>query len=134
MSLFLLFRIIFTISITSYTPDDNFLVSCGGSENFSTIDGRKWTGDKDPRTFSSVELSDGSKSSVRDNSLINSVPYNNARLSRSKFSYLFHVKTDGQKFIRLYFYPANYGHNFIHSDSVFSVSVGSHTLLNFSYR
>ncbi|XP_028773765.1 receptor-like protein kinase FERONIA [Neltuma alba] len=51
------------------------------------------------------------------------------RISRSEISYLFPLKTGGQKFIRLYFYPFSYEPNFLRSDTFFSVRVGSHTLL-----
>jgi hypothetical protein len=56
------------------------------------------------------------------------VPYATARLSLSAFTYMFRV-TAGQKFIRLYFYPASY-RNFDRSKALFSVKAGRFTLLS----
>jgi serine/threonine protein kinase len=56
------------------------------------------------------------------------VPYANARLSLKEFTYTFPV-TAGQKFIRLYFYPASYL-NFDRSNALFSVKTGRFTLLS----
>ncbi|XP_028796202.1 receptor-like protein kinase FERONIA [Neltuma alba] len=129
MLFLLLFRILlFTICVISYTPDDNFAVNCGSSGNSSLV-GRSWTGDIDSEQFSPIKFLDSNDSSVSAKAPFKTTPYNTARVSRSKFSYLFPLKTHGQKFIRLYFYPFSYDPNFLRSDSFFSVRVGSHTLL-----
>ncbi|XP_028795607.1 receptor-like protein kinase FERONIA [Neltuma alba] len=125
--LFFFFHLLSTVA--SYNPVDHFSVNCGGSGNFSSPDGRNWTGDIDSGLFSLIELSNSNKSSVGDNADGKPIPYNIARFSRSEFSYLFPVKTDGQKFIRLYFYPSSYNPNFPRSDAFFSVKAGPHILL-----
>ncbi|XP_028758725.1 receptor-like protein kinase FERONIA [Neltuma alba] len=125
--LFFFFQLVSTIA--SYNPDDHFSVNCGGSGNSSTRGRRKWTGDTDFGLFSPIELSNSDKSSVGDNAPGKPIPYSTARFSRSEFSYSFPVKTDGQKFIRLYFYPSFYDPNFFRSDAFFSVKAGPHTLL-----
>ncbi|XP_028758729.1 receptor-like protein kinase FERONIA [Neltuma alba] len=115
-------QVLFTFCVTSYTPDDNFAVNCGSSSSSPSSLGRKWIGDIDQ--FSPInDLPMSAKTPFKK------TPYNTARVSRSEISYLFPLKTHGQKFIRLYFYPFSYGPNFLLSDSFFSVTVGSHTLL-----
>ncbi|XP_028758726.1 receptor-like protein kinase FERONIA [Neltuma alba] len=125
--LFFFFQLLSTTA--SYNPDDHFSVNCGYSGNSSTLDDRNWTGDTDFGPFSPIELSNSNKSSVGDNAPGKPIPYSTARLSRSEFSYSFPVKTGGQKFIRLYFYPSSYDPHFLHSDAFFSVKAGPHTLL-----
>ncbi|XP_047971060.1 putative receptor-like protein kinase At5g39000 isoform X1 [Salvia hispanica] len=59
------------------------------------------------------------------------IPYATARISRSRFSYSFHL-APGQKFIRLHFLPAAY-RGFESSGDFFTVEFGPFTLLaNFS--
>ncbi|XP_028795613.1 probable receptor-like protein kinase At5g38990 [Neltuma alba] len=122
----LLFRNHFTICV-SYNPVDHFAISCGSSDNSPPSDGRNWTADSG--RFSLIKLYDSYKSSVSTNSLVKTIPYNTARFSLSEFSYFLPVRTNGQKFIRLYFYPSSHARNLLRSDSFFSVTVGSHTLL-----
>ncbi|KAI9075438.1 hypothetical protein K1719_042595 [Acacia pycnantha] len=128
ISLLLFFQIHFTSSVTSSTPVDNFSVNCGSSGN-SPLVGRDWIGDIDSVQYSPVEFSNSGNSLESAKALGKTIPYDTARLSRSEFSYLFPLKAQGQKFIRLHFYPYSYDLNFLRSDSVFSVRVGSHTLL-----
>ncbi|KAK1270261.1 Receptor-like protein kinase FERONIA [Acorus gramineus] len=67
--------------------------------------------------------------SIQDPS-ISTVPYMTARVFVTPYTYSFLV-TPGLKFVRLHFYPSNFTNTiFVASDSFFSVSVGSHTLLN----
>jgi hypothetical protein len=56
------------------------------------------------------------------------IPYTTARLSFSTFTYTFPV-TSGQKYVRLYFYPASYD-TFDRSKALFSVKAGNFTLLH----
>ncbi|XP_028795608.1 receptor-like protein kinase FERONIA [Neltuma alba] len=88
----------------------------------------EWTGDVDNGLFSPIENSKSKLSVSAKAPAGKAIPYSNARLSRSEFFYSFPV-TNGQKFIRLYFYPSSYGVNFLRSDSLFSIRAGSHTLL-----
>jgi serine/threonine protein kinase len=85
--------------------------------------------------FSPIEQSQNQLSSIPARAVQQSfddmVPYANARLSHSVFTYTFPV-TAGQKFIRLYFYSASYL-DFDRSKALFSVKAGDFTLLsNFS--
>ncbi|XP_028773767.1 receptor-like protein kinase FERONIA [Neltuma alba] len=125
--LFFFFQLLSTIA--SYNPDDHFSVNCGGSDSFSSSYGQNWTGDTNSGLFSPIELFNSNNSSVGDNADGKSIPYKTARFSRSEFSYSFPVKTGGQKFVRLYFYPSSYNLNFLRFDAFFSVKAGPHTLL-----
>ncbi|KAL5582114.1 hypothetical protein UlMin_014556 [Ulmus minor] len=134
--IFLIFHII-TVSTTHtqpqpYSPNDNIVLDCGSSKSNTAEDGRPWDGDINNKIF---PLDHGqNKASITSNAVessnaqVDPVPYGTARLSRSEFSYTIPV-TPGPKFIRLYFYAANY-QNFDRSKAFFSVKTGQYTLLN----
>ncbi|XP_075668954.1 receptor-like protein kinase FERONIA [Castanea sativa] len=117
-----------------YTPVDNIILNCGSSGNSTANDGRIWIGDVNSKFFppeSSQNQASLKATAVEQSSSATGIPYTTARLSDSAFTYIFPV-TPGQKFVRLYFYPASYG-NFDRSKAIFSVKTGSFTLLsNFS--
>ncbi|KAB1211554.1 Receptor-like protein kinase FERONIA [Morella rubra] len=117
-------------SQSRYTPVDNILLNCGSSGNSTALDGRTWTGDVNTK-FHPLEQAQNQSSltvtSVQQSSFATLVPFATARLSLSPFTYLFPV-TAGQKFIRLYFYPASYS-NFDRSKGLFSVKADRFTLL-----
>ncbi|KAL5582110.1 hypothetical protein UlMin_014552 [Ulmus minor] len=134
--IFLIFHII-TVSITHaqpqpYSPDDNIVLDCGSSKNNNAADGRRWNGDINNRFFpldhGQNMASITSNAVESSNTQVEDVPYETARLSLSEFSYTIPV-TPGPKFIRLYFYAANY-QNFDRSKAFFSVKTGQYTLLN----
>jgi hypothetical protein len=109
-------------SPSPYTPVDDIPLNCGSSGNSTTTtsDGRTWIGDVDSKFFP-VEYLQNQKSliarAVQQSSSAVQVPYATARISFSEFTYIFPVTT-GQKFIRLYFYPALYP-NFDRSKALF---------------
>ncbi|KAL1568167.1 non-specific serine/threonine protein kinase [Salvia divinorum] len=109
---------LFTFAGAAHDPD-RISINCGGGA--AVVSGRKWSGDA---------ASKGSSAVKRE--LITTadpVPYSTARVSRSQFSYSFHL-TPGQKFLRLHFNPMPY---FANSDDFFTVEAGPFTLLaNFS--
>nr|POF16645.1 receptor-like protein kinase feronia [Quercus suber] len=130
---FLLLHLSNTLAINSpshYKPVDNIILNCGSSDNSTALDGRTWTGDVNSKFFPQ-ELSQNQASlatnSLKQSSSASQVPYTTARLSVSPFTYIFPI-TSGQKFIRLYFYPAWHG-NFDRSKALFSVKAGPFTLL-----
>ena len=114
-----------------YTPVDNIMISCGSSGNATALDGRTWIGDMNSKFFpqeqSQNQVSQATIS-VKQSPSASQLPYTTARLSFSPFTYIFPLTT-GQKFVRLYFYPASYG-NFDRSKALFSVKAGPFTLLN----
>nr|POE87128.1 receptor-like protein kinase feronia [Quercus suber] len=130
---FLLLHLSNTLAINSpspYKPVDNIILNCGSSDNSTALDGRTWTGDVNSKFFPQ-ELSQNQASlatnSVKQPSSASQVPYTTARFSVSPFTYIFPLTT-GQKFVRLYFYPATYS-NFDRSNALFSVKAGTFTLL-----
>ena len=130
---FLLLHLSNTLAINSpspYKPVDNIILNCGSSDNSTALDGRTWNGDVNSKFFVQ-ELSQNQASlatnSLKESSSALQVPYNTARLSVSPFTYIF-LLTTGQKFVRLYFYPATYN-NFDRSNALFSDKAGTFTLL-----
>ncbi|KAG6410875.1 hypothetical protein SASPL_128948 [Salvia splendens] len=113
---FLLFN--FTI-----TGGDRISINCGGG---AAVSGQKWGGDAATKGSSKASTVTGELITAVD-----PVPYVTARISRSQFSYSFHL-VSGQKFIRLHFNPAHY-HGFHTYTDFFTVEAGPFTLLaNFS--
>ncbi|KAI4346698.1 hypothetical protein L6164_007571 [Bauhinia variegata] len=116
-----------------YHAVEDLAINCGAIGN-STSDldqtRRTWIGDNnsnDQFTLIEHEKDSVSASATQVNPSVKQVPYYTARLSFSEFTYSFRV-TDGQKFIRLHFFPATYGY-FDRSNSLFSVKAGFYTLL-----
>jgi hypothetical protein len=119
-------------SLSPYTPVDNILLNCGYLGNSTSLDSRTWIGDLNSNKFSPVDQSQNQASipaiAIRQASSADKVPYADARISLSAFTYTFPV-TAGQKFIRLYFYAALYP-NYDRSNALFSVKAGPFTLLS----
>ncbi|KAG6483518.1 receptor-like protein kinase FERONIA [Zingiber officinale] len=114
---------------STYVPRDYILLNCGSSGHAIDSDSRDWNGDTGSKFASSLNA-DGFTASEQDPS-VPEVPYMTARIFTSPFTYSFPVGP-GRKFIRLYFYPANYSSH-APSDAFFSVTCNNHTLLsNFS--
>ncbi|KAI9091042.1 hypothetical protein K1719_028312 [Acacia pycnantha] len=103
-------------------------VNCGNSGDIRANDQRNWIGDISSTLFSLIDPTNKTQHiNANEESNIQPIPYGTARLSRSEFSYSFPV-TNSQKFVRLFFYLSSYG-DLLHSDSLFSVKAGKHTLL-----
>ncbi|KAK8470029.1 hypothetical protein PHAVU_004G040901 [Phaseolus vulgaris] len=108
----------------NYFPEDIFTISCGTTGNSS--DGqRRWTGDEE---YLSSQDGTVSEKATTQSFSINEIPYSTARLSRSQFNYSFPV-SPGPKFLRLFFYPADYP-SFSRSHASFTVQSNQFTLLN----
>ncbi|GMY14045.1 receptor-like protein kinase feronia [Fagus crenata] len=133
---FFLFNLLSLITITTSTPpyiaDENITVNCGTSVNSKAGDLREWVGDIGSKFAPTEDLnhkSNASRAQIQGSAEY--VPYMTARLSYFQFTYVFQVNP-GQKFVRLYFYPASYS-DFDRSKGFFTVKAGSFTLLrNFS--
>ncbi|KAK1364117.1 Protein kinase domain-containing protein [Heracleum sosnowskyi] len=135
LHLFLLlpqFFLMFNISsavLPPYTPPDNILLNCGASYNTTSLDGREW----DTDTAYILKASNTSSAESQLIPSVDQIPYFNARIFPSKFTYKIPVSKAGQKFLRLYFYPADYSNGFDMTKSFFSVHAADYTLLsNFS--
>ncbi|KAG5223748.1 Pto kinase OGw family protein [Salix suchowensis] len=127
---FFLLHLTILVTPQPYLPLDNIALDCGSSSQRSVND-RNWTAD----ISSKVPLLDQDRSSIKSTANQAStypVPYDTARVSRSKFTYTFPVTTTGPKFVRLHFYPGSYP-GFNRSKASFSVTTGRYTFLsNFS--
>ncbi|KAK4712359.1 hypothetical protein R3W88_006872 [Solanum pinnatisectum] len=134
---FLFSRLIMTTISTTppYNATVYVLLNCGApSATIDETDDRRWDTDTHfpnflPSNFSSISTT--ATPSEKDPS-VNRVPYmTGARIMKSRFTYTFRV-SPGAKFLRLYFYPANYS-GFNKAESFFSVTANHLTLLsNFS--
>lgn len=127
--------IVFASNLPSHSsPPESTAVSCGFSGNSTAPNGRLWIGDIVSQSSAILRL-DGKSTKSRvtgKNTLIDSIPYETARISRHEFTYTFTQVKAGQKFIRLHFYPALYK-GFKKSTAFFTVKAGPYTLLsNFS--
>ncbi|WVZ15288.1 hypothetical protein V8G54_012854 [Vigna mungo] len=110
----------------AYIPEEVFTINCGTTGNSS--DGqRTWTGDEDTKYLSSQDTAVSDKAPTQSPSA-NQIPFSTARLSSSQFNYSFPV-SPGTKFIRLFFYPADYP-SFPRTHASFSVHSNQFILLN----
>ncbi|KAL3378613.1 hypothetical protein AABB24_004505 [Solanum stoloniferum] len=129
-----LFSRLITATI-SYNARVYVLLNCGApSATIDETDDRQWDLDTYfpnflPSNFSSISTT---ATPSEKHSSVNRVPYTTgARIMKSQFTYTFRV-SPGAKFLRLYFYPANYS-GFNKAESFFSVTANHLTLLsNFS--
>ncbi|XWS75685.1 hypothetical protein CRYUN_Cryun01aG0112600 [Craigia yunnanensis] len=116
-----------------YSSTDIILLDCGAQSNTTSLDGRNWDADSDHSKFSALNRENASflSTASHQDSSVTRIPYMTARIFRSEFTYKFPV-SPGPKFLRLFFYSAEYsGLNII--TSFFSVTANSYTLLsNFS--
>nr|XP_043620554.1 receptor-like protein kinase FERONIA [Erigeron canadensis] len=122
--------LVHVVLAANYAPRDKILLNCGANGETSDIDGRKWITD-----IGSKYVPPGMNSIVSDATLqkpsVPITPYMTARVFSSEYTYSFPLAS-GRKFLRLYFYPADYP-NFDVTKGVFSVNAGQYTLLkNFS--
>ena len=132
LSISIILYLAFTIRVNiiladNYVPTEKIFLNCGGPPYTTDYDGREWTTDVGSKYLSVNGKSTTSQAATWDAS-VSEVPYMTARVFYSNFTYRIPVVA-GRKFVRLYFYPASYaGLNVF--DGIFSVTVGSYTLLN----
>ena len=126
LTLFFFLLLHFTTHLQAYTPEEVFTINCGTTGNSS--DGqRTWIGDADTKYLSSQHATVSDKATTQSPPT-NQIPFSTARLSRSQFNYSFPVSA-GTKFVRLFFYPADYP-SFPRTQASFSVQSNQFTLLN----
>ncbi|RCV35135.1 hypothetical protein SETIT_7G215600v2 [Setaria italica] len=97
-------------------------VNCGASVSAADSDGRTWD-----RDAPSVGGGVAAGAPYEDPSLPSAVPYMTARVFGSAHTYSFPVRP-GRVFLRLFFYPADYGGRGA-GDALFGVAAGGVTLL-----
>ncbi|PON68462.1 Mitogen-activated protein kinase kinase kinase [Trema orientale] len=88
-------------SIASFTPVDNYLITCGSSGNV-TFQGRTFVPDSD---HSSLVQRNGNSLVASSNSGVPSPIYQSARVFTGIGSFKFEIKQEGRHWIRLYFFP-----------------------------
>ncbi|KAL3568103.1 hypothetical protein D5086_030754 [Populus alba] len=104
--LFLQLTILVTGDQAPYVPLDSIALDCGSSSD-SIGNARNWTADINSRV-ALLDQDGPSTNPTANEASPSSVPYYTARVSLSKFTYKFPVKTTGPKFVRLHFNPASY--------------------------
>ncbi|KAG6387714.1 hypothetical protein SASPL_152906 [Salvia splendens] len=89
----------------AFTPQDNFLISCGSDSTAEMVYNRHFVGDSSHK--GSTYLSEGTSSSLTSpNSSSNStVIYTTARVFTSSSTYTFNIKNLGTHLVRLHFSP-----------------------------
>ncbi|KAJ4805126.1 receptor-like kinase [Rhynchospora pubera] len=114
----------------STSNSTHILLSCGTSEtSIDDVNNLTWIGDSTTKYIS--QTASQISSIPNQNPSVPEVPYSNARIFTSNYTYTFPL-SPGLYFLRLYFYPTNYS-NLFASDSYMTVTVGPYTLLsNFS--
>ncbi|XP_044970165.1 receptor-like protein kinase FERONIA [Hordeum vulgare subsp. vulgare] len=102
-------------------------LACGASASATDSDGRAWDGDSASKFLTSTKSGVAARATYHDPSLPSSVPYMMARVFASSHTYTFLVRP-GRVFLRLFFYPSDYG-NRNASSALFGVTAGGVTLL-----
>ncbi|KAG2691153.1 hypothetical protein I3843_09G218500 [Carya illinoinensis] len=125
--LYLAFTSIHFILAQDFVPPEKIFLDCGATSETTDTDGQKWTSDIKSKYLMAGGNSTASQAATQDPS-VPQVPYMTARIFYSSFTYSIPV-ISGRKFVRLYFYPASYA-GLNASNSIFSVTAGSYTLLN----
>ncbi|WVZ14258.1 hypothetical protein V8G54_011824 [Vigna mungo] len=125
-SFLLLFLLLhFSTHLKAYTREEIFTINCGTTAKSS--DGQRiWTGDADTKYLSPQDTV--SDKATTQSTSANQIPFSTARLSSSQFNYTFPV-SPGPKFVRLFFYPADYS-SFLRTHASFSVQSNQFTLLD----
>ncbi|KAK1270264.1 Receptor-like protein kinase FERONIA [Acorus gramineus] len=115
---------------TAYVPAEMIFLDCGASKgNQTSQDGLSWEGDVGSGYALGIQKTVSATPSDQASG-VPMVPYMTARIFQTPYTYSFPV-TPGRKFVRLHFYPSDYTNpDFRASNSYFSASVGSYTLLN----
>ncbi|KAK7374987.1 hypothetical protein VNO80_08431 [Phaseolus coccineus] len=109
--------------------DDNILIDCGSPKN-TEVGARLFQADNSSaHLLSTSELILAKANSTHIPSSFDSELYQTARIFRSVSQYTFPMKKHGRHWIRLYFFPFNFGY-YNMSTAKFSASAHSITLLN----
>ncbi|KAJ3669587.1 hypothetical protein LUZ60_011537 [Juncus effusus] len=99
---------LFTLSISSFTPIDNYLISCGSSstQNIS-FQGKLFTPDSQNQPNFSLKTSKDSSSTFSSPNSNSNLPpiYQSLRLFTQTSNYNFKIQQTGRHWIRLHFYP-----------------------------
>ncbi|XP_028792271.1 receptor-like protein kinase THESEUS 1 isoform X1 [Neltuma alba] len=130
LSVSVVFLFLIDGSSSSFTPPDDYSISCGASQNI-TFQSRSFVPDSQ---HSSLTLKTGNSLVASSKSGVPSPIYQSARIFTSKASYKFKIKQQGRHWVRLYFCPLpNSGHDL--TSASLSVVADDFVLLNnFTFR
>ncbi|XP_042033070.1 probable receptor-like protein kinase At5g24010 [Salvia splendens] len=120
--LFLL--VLFLTTSTAFTPEDNFLISCGSDSSSEIVYNRHFIGDSSDK--GSSFLLEGKSSSLKNPN--SDVIYSTARVFTSASSYTFNIKKLGTHLVRLHFSPFT-SRNYNLKNGKFGVSANGISLL-----
>ncbi|XP_042035815.1 probable receptor-like protein kinase At5g24010 [Salvia splendens] len=116
--------VLFLTSSTAFTPEDNFLISCGSDSSSEIVYNRHFIGDSSDK--GSSFLSEGKSSSLKNPN--SDVIYSTARVFTSASSYTFNIKKLGTHLVRLHFSPFT-SRNYNLKNGKFGVSANGISLL-----
>ncbi|KAK1304592.1 Receptor-like protein kinase THESEUS 1 [Acorus calamus] len=117
-----------TTSHATFTPVNNYLISCGSSQNV-THQGRVFVPDSHESSFSLKSQSDTTVIST-NNSTLPSPLYQSLRVFPSPATYAFNIHQPGRHWIRLYFYPLQGSSAHDLTSASITVVTDQHVLLN----
>lgn len=125
-SVFVLLSLYFqhSLSSSSFTPTDNYLITCGSSQNITYL-GQIYIPDSTQPSFD-LETQQVSNI-VESNSTVPLPIHQTARVFTTIFTYKFDIRKPGRHWIRLHFYPIP-GHNL--SSASFTIVTENFVLLN----
>ncbi|KAL4580266.1 hypothetical protein LXL04_016453 [Taraxacum kok-saghyz] len=111
-------------SSASFIPPDNYLISCGSSQNITFL-GQTYLPDSIQSSFSLKTQQDSNI--IKSNSTVPLPIHQSARVFTTISTYIFNIKKQGRHWIRLHFYPIP-DHNL--TSSSFTVVTENFVLLN----
>ncbi|XP_051138005.1 probable receptor-like protein kinase At5g24010 [Andrographis paniculata] len=123
---FLTLLILLSSSAAAYTPQDNFLLTCGSPAAAAVaVDNRRFVGDP-------PHLSSDAKKSISITNPNRSSPlYSTARIFPSSSTYLFFLKNLGTHLLRLHFSPFSSGDYILRNGHVSAAANGAALLTDF---
>ena len=89
-------------SSASFIPPDNYLISCGSSQNITYL-GQTYLPDSIESSFSLKTQQDSNI--IKSNSTVPLPIHQSARVFTTISTYIFNIKKQGRHWIRLHFYP-----------------------------
>ncbi|XP_042481813.1 receptor-like protein kinase FERONIA [Macadamia integrifolia] len=111
--------------LSPYHPTEIIVLSCGSTSTTPSLaNDLTWISDTASKFGPFPSSTTTTSTASTQDSSVSIIPYMTARLSTSQFNYTFPV-SNGMKFIRLHFYPANYSSHDDIANSFFSVTVNN---------
>ncbi|KAL8050860.1 hypothetical protein ABFX02_06G107300 [Erythranthe guttata] len=127
----LIFFSIFLSSTANPTPQDNYFIKCGSTQNHVIVDNRYFVGDSSQKSSAHLSQQGGESISLNNpNPPPNSSAlHTSARVFTSASTYSFQINNPGTHFLRLHFYPFSNA-NYSLGNGDFSVAANGFSLLS----